>query len=761
MGLFSSKKKTYVNTTVQKVFEEAQIKDSAVTGLMRGIVQGDDIISNMLEEITQSVAIRADNGFSWAKKNYFPGLPVSDTKSVVTARTRVLSTLASLIHKTIQADYYQFGPLNSVHYGWQLLVDQYGYNPQTNEIVGLKTADGRPVYLSNIVATYQRKTFDDAVTYNDTGMFEQYGPAPSSGYRPSAPFNTLTGFGQYAPQAIYNVSDTVDHDYITISYEYADAAAVAQTRSLNISMENLDLVSDYHMVRYSDEDGKIRFFTYKDGAGTYPEIDGVMSDDYNDLGTYYPWLYYRFNSTRITDDAPLLVDWYNDSVKWAGKLGVDYDFVAESVEADPDHDDVEQCIMMFGVNPEAKAQSELEYLFEYFSLLYSNSVAADDLDDNLLNKFDDYTVSPSSAQVVQDKYFKMLFNHSGITKKRVAGKLGTVGTFTGEQTSFNVAVNYKNDRNVVVNSYTTMPGYRYRKQVSDAVYEEIEVYNPLVGYQVTDKKGTVGKAGDDTLLIPVDRAIATRMSVRNREDLLQRSLYMVVNTKVVVKSPWYSSGAFKIIMIIVSIIIIALSWGSATPAVAAAWAAGATAFALLVIQTIVISLAVSYAAKLFVKKVGPEIGLLVAVIAIAYGGYSSYGATTNSTSAIWGTRMLMLGNNLAQASNNRYGELIQDTQDDYIDFLNEADAMDTALNTFRDEHGLLAKSKALDGYSFVGLEPMVVLGEAPTDFYTRTVHSGNIGAVSLDVITGYVDQMLTLPKINETKGDFYDGVSLA
>ena len=53
------------------------------------------------------------------------------------------------------------------------------------------------------------------------------------------------------------------------------------------------------------------------------------------------------------------------------------------------------------------------------------------------------------------------------------------------------------------------------------------------------------------------------------------------------------------------------------------------------------------------------------------------------------------------------------------------------------------------------LSPFTIFGESPEEFYTRTVHSGNIGTMAIASVTSYVDLSLTLPKISETVGETF------
>ena len=259
MGLFSSKKKYVVNVTVQPIFEDKNIPDSVKSGILKGIVAEGDINEYMLEEVSQSVGIKANIGYAWAKKNnYAAGIPSAQVVSNVSARNAVMSTIAAIEGGPVKRVYYRFGPMNSLHYGWTYIVNSYGYNTQTNEIVGLSTSTGFKCYLKDMRATYTRESYNFILDTYDNGMLDQLGPSPRSGYTPSNPFTYMgnNGIGEYAEQPAYEVSDTAVDDYVTVTYEFVDAAGTIVVRGLTIPITGLAEQGDYHQVRYSRDSGR-------------------------------------------------------------------------------------------------------------------------------------------------------------------------------------------------------------------------------------------------------------------------------------------------------------------------------------------------------------------------------------------------------------------------------------------------------------------------------------------------------------------------
>ena len=75
MGLFSSKRKTYVGTTVMRVLEDNVIPDSIKTGSVKAMFAKGEFSDFILEELVQGIGVKADRMYSKAKRSYSPGLP--------------------------------------------------------------------------------------------------------------------------------------------------------------------------------------------------------------------------------------------------------------------------------------------------------------------------------------------------------------------------------------------------------------------------------------------------------------------------------------------------------------------------------------------------------------------------------------------------------------------------------------------------------------------------------------------------------------
>ncbi|AUV61829.1 hypothetical protein HWB52_gp14 [Pseudomonas phage Littlefix] len=760
MGWFSSKKKYVVNVTVQKIFEERLIPHSALQGIVKGITAEGDINEYIMEELSSSIGIKINTGLAWAKKNnYATGIPRAAVVSNITARDAVMRLIAVNEGGAISPRYYRFGPMNSLHYGWTWLVNTHQYNTLTNEIEALSATTGFKCYLKDMRATYTQESYDFMVQTFDMGVLEQLGPSPQSGWTPSKPYTALKplGIGAYAPQPAYEVSATAVEDYVTVTYEFVDADGNFVERGLTVPIEGIAEQGDYHQVRYTRADGKDAFFTYLNGAGTYPALDAIYQLELGEgFGEYYPWIYFRIRDQIVSER--FMPEIYKSCKGYAKFLGVNYDQMLEAVEADPDVAQVAQCILQLGVHPGDQHKACIEYLFKHFTLMHENSLSQIQIADNLNEKFQAFSTSPSQIQYISDNAFGQTLQYSGITKKRIPGSIGKVGTYTS--TYGVVPITAQNFMKITPTG-TAMavqsngqPAYIYRRQVLDSMYEEIAVYGLRIDYNVHYKKGFGAQGTDPELLIPVDRNIMRTISVPNREQLVCRAMHMLVNTVQVIKTEWYQSGIFKWVMIIVAVVITVFSAGTAWQTIVAAAAISTTALVITIISMILNAIIIQLAIKLFVKKFGPEIGFIAAVAAMAYGAYTGFGAPANST---WGESLIAIGNGLARQSTAAMGKMVEDIQDEIMEFQEYTSGQFDSLKEQRDQLGLNPQFQGLDGLDLIALVPDTIFGESPQDYYSRTVHSGNIGASSYELVEYYHTYALQLPKLTDVEGDFDNG----
>lgn len=736
MGLFSSKYRTTVGTAVSRVIEDEALPQSVKTGSIKSFFNDGNIPDYVMEELVASIGIRAERMYTYAEDHYTHGLPSGEVYSSTQGRQQVEAVIEAQEGQQVLIDYVRYGPPNTLHIGWMKLISQHGYNTVTNELGALSTLKGHPVYLHDMVVVVPESQIGSL----EAGALEQWGTAASAGYTPERPKSVGGMLKLMAPSPVHR-SATANDLHLLVTYVWktsTSALAPLNTETFTIPVAEYDDEADYFHAKYT-VNGQAKYWIYKNKSGWYPTLDAVFVDGPAVAGSYFPFIYFRHNKQSVISNTS--TDAYLTSKKMLKYLGMDYDLLAETIDDNPDIADVEQAMMVFAVPPVSTNPIENRYLFDYFDAMHYA------MDGSELSEFDVArsrffgSSTTKNTTVIKDSLFKMALGNDGIYKRMVAGTIGEVGTYSSSYEVVDAEETYfdpETDQNTVV----TVPSktHRYRHQVAPGLYEEVLVRNLKMTYYVFENYTTTGDETDDILLIPIDKTVSQNYSIADRETLYARSMHFVFNSRVVTKVKWYQTGVFKALLIIIAIVITIYTYGAdGGSSIAAALGLSGTAG---LIATIVVNLAIgqllAVGFKLFVKAFGPELATALAIIAIVYGGYQII-QSGGVAGAPWAQTLLQISTGLQQAV----------IADKFEDLLAEAEG----FNLFVEEQTkLLEKSQDLLDKNNV-LSPFVIFGEAPEDFYNRTVHSGNIGILGINAISSYVDVALTLPKLKDTLGE--------
>ena len=213
----------------------------------------------------------------------------------------------------------------------------------------------------------------------------------------------------------------------------------------------------------------------------------------------------------------------------------------------------------------------------------------------------------------------------------------------------------------------------------------------------------------------------------------------------VITLAWYQQSWFSGLLFAVGLVVTLISMGTASGPMAGLLngisASALKIAAIALIKQIVMAYLFTYVLTLFVKAVGGEVAILLAVVAVIYAGYDAYSAGSIKGAPL-AQDLLRISSGLTKAVTTNIQEMMNDLLAEYKSF-----------NQFKDEAAkqLEEANKLLENKNW--LNPFVIFGEKPDDYYNRTVHSGNIGIVGISAISSYVDNALTLPKLDQSIGD--------
>lgn len=740
-----AKERITVGTQIVRAIEDDKIPSSVKTGVTKSLLQDGDLVDYVTEELLGCIGVRADRMYEYARKGtYVHGLPSGRyTNPAGEAVAAVTAVLHSLSGTAVTVDYLHWGVPNNLHTGWVMLQAVHGYDPETNQLGVLSATYDTEVYLENMVVVVPKA---DLATTSRKSL-EQWGPAARSGYTPTR--DLTPGMKNTLGPSEVEASESAFYEHVRVEYMWLDEDEKVQKDSFTIPTNGLNSQKNYFHVRYF-AGGVPKWWMYEDGSGTWPSLDYVYDKPVGDSGSFFPFIYFRYNKKSETDNKTTLS--YKGGKKLTKYLGMNFDDIAEAINSNPDITDVEQAMLMFAVPAVPETQIEKRYVFEFFNSLYLSQSSGDQLKAPLVGALVDTTpgrvttienVAP--GMVIQDRRFKMTLRNSGIYKRKVAGKLGPIGTYYAGYNAFSTdkfvpIVDAETGEPVATLDVYTKHHY-YRRQITKTIYEEILVVGLQTQFDIFETWHTIGDEDDDILIIPVDHAISKTYSIAEREELYSRAAHFVFNSRIVTKVKWYQTGLFKAVLIIIAILIIVFSKGTAAKAAWALVAAGAyTAAAYIILSMIIEMIVYAVLFRLFVKVVGVKVAFIVAIIA-AIAGVSSSIDAGSIEGAPFAAELLTASSGISAAVGKQLQSEIGDLLAEYSDWQKQMKEQTKLLD---------AGKELLEGN--LHLSPFVIFGEKPDDFYNRTVHAGNIGVVSLDVVSSFVDVKLSLPKLVDTLG---------
>lgn len=737
MGLFSSKKKTYVYSSVSRMIEDENIINSNQAAVTEYILQNTlqttttlkemSIVDHMLQAAQNSLPTKWGNAYRRAEAGeYIYGLPKS---SVMLQESKDLSEtlqtmLSSNAQQPVELVYGRVGEINYFHMARQKLEQEYGWRFTANELPQLSAQFGATVYMENFQLHYPPETVEDVA---DDRFFEQWGYSARAGKT----HNRAQDLD--APHSLLVENPSAITPFARVYYTYVKDGKV-QEGTFDFGFDELDDSADFIMAcyRYGDE---VRFFTGDFGSGEFPEVERVFQTG-ETIGKFYPRLYARLNKQNLAADTLKDTDEYQNCQKFWKAVDVNWaDWVNELHDNMESVGDIAQVYVTCAVPANSKDPLCAQYLYKYFKRLHKmqadKTIRAKDY--LVLNRDMITTQARDGMSIVlQDKVHKQSLAFSNIGLHLEKGNIGPVGTYKTEYTTITGLEMSFLPRRVKTNVH------RYKCQITESTVEIITVYGLSLSEFVTGGKTAVSSGDSESLLIPLDYSMTSEMTNRDYETVVAKSLHVVVNTVKVVKVKWYQRGVFKAILFVAAVVMSVWTGGQSL-----------TLYTIIVatVQAIAVSVVIGLVAKLAVK-LGVSVNLVAAVTAViaiiaGYANLSDAGkvmgisaktlnAATNVAVQLQGQMRQLEMQSLAKSMTDLSGEF--ETKMKELQELQDALAMDrqilnNALWVSPDTHG-----------AFINL------GESADDYYTRTIHSGNVGVHVIDITLNSVERMLQLPK---------------
>ena len=719
MGIFSSKTVVQVAASVTPLVTDRP--NLARVGVLKAIFGNTDITSTMLTTMLAGYNIEPNRIYNFAKdtNNYFLGLPASTKPEPEPKLDAVESVILAYENKTI-AD---------------ISVNDVFYRTPTTE--------DRAAYLLQSVGTYDPENeWYTALPNLSNGYVGIVGDIAELELNPPGSREEI---GWLAPNEFA-------YTYEITRFDPDNRAETEETVSLVIRTDAVDtsLVRDWgspcyiakYTVRIDGFYNEDRIFVYDPNTDIYPELD--IFPDLVREGEYMPVVPLRLNKEFITEDGdPSSV--YTKNIDQIDRLleliTLNREDLQENLATNPDIDDIQASYITFSIpigldfdlNAEEK-QGTLEYLERYFYYLLTQQKFDKDAylaDTDLYN-----AISVRDGGLNTYLHWNYIEIYDGTydsesLKYRLKWEL--------ETEDINAAwfqFTFYNDDGLRLevhdhNTQTcTVIHVRGLYHISDIYKGKQEVTRVVDAFHPVEEKRTNG------FFIPLNYNILRQLPNAKQTAVALDSLSLVNYAVQKTKVKWYERGAFAIL---VTIVIVVIAVVTQNYALLASGALTASQVALLILQSILVSVITGALLKpilqVLIDIFGIEFVAVVAAVLAVMGFIDATGIADLSSTLPSAEVLLQASTQLSTAVTDAIGQEIVALQEDYMDFLEEVqsvqDEIDEILETFN------ANSFMSD------LVMQTKTYESPDQFFRRT-NTIDIGLMSLDTIEYFYDNALNI-----------------
>lgn len=689
MGLFSSSKKTYVaSTTINVIDNPGNPEKSAV---LHSILNQNNLTDDLLTTYTHGMHLKFNAAYLYAQNHYTYGLPQGTLDRGMGDQDAVRTVLETLNGTEVAIEYCVLATDCDDDFAYPFLYASRGWNP-------------------------------------DTGVVTIH------------PFVTTTA-PVYFLDALVTAANTLQ-----LTYGYTSFNEPLRQVTETITVADLVPSALYYRVCYykMNADGTLQaarnYWNYRIGAGTYPTLNTPPNSGL--ASPFFPIIPLRKNNTDLTHSSLSSTDLYKTSKTLLKKVGLDFLHLGESINANPDVGEVDHVFLYFGVDLQSSVAATQRYLLEFFAQLAPLSRTS--YAEYLRWKKQPTTLPPQSKLTIEDAGYKADISYSYIRVRFVTGSIGKVGTVTRTNTirdrllwGSGFYFRYYEDSSIT-----------FRVQIASNVYKEVEVRGLTHTNYVYNRHSVITSLEDSikddySFIIPLNRHVYSNLSARMRMNVANDGLKLVFQSYKVVRTKWYESGFFQFVM--VTIAVAAAIFGAWQVSAAIVASTTATEMAMIILATIVKVIAISYGFKLVTDVLGAELSLIIAAVLMVYTLGS--GLQQGSLKGVpYASELLSASTGLSKSASDNIAEQINDLLGDRAKAQTEQDLMWDKLESAQE---LLATNGIIDPMEFINTVPALQPYESPDEYYYRTVHSGNIGVLSLDAPTNYVDYMLMLPRASE------------
>lgn len=733
--MFGSKKVYTAGVEWSQAFESGKFIDPTKGAIIKSVLDGGDMLEYMTQAANNGLTSAARKYLNYGKTKYMYKLPEGDTSLATFSTSLLKSIIETEIGKPInlliatldteQTDYFVFEWVQK-NYGWRS-TDNVVLNPPAGSI-GEVNIDSYDVVEDSFIEIKFRHNVKYSYIYVKS--------------------STSYGFPIMTRQTI-----------ATFSYFYLRFPLHNQ-RDLN-----------YGVVYTEDGSNEEKYWTYRPVTNKYPEL--AVSDPLVDRSPYYPIVPIRNNKVNLTAQKSTNPDLYNQAKKMLGFFDLDLEALTKEINKSGSIGDIEEVFFLLAADMRSKIPIVNEYLFRFWKkqimLGYDPDYVIDPYDlgysvvsnrygtgsylsneeveyDFTIKALMNYTGNPPIRNLtIKDREFNTEIKYRAAEYKLVKGVIGKIGTVTKKFTKVSDGTFAYTSNNIF--SFTQYKKYprsyfTFRRQYSATHYEQVivgglESLTTVYGRRniaVTAIPGNDSKA----FVIPLNYDVLKSFNSKDESAIIYECVSMSIYWIHVTKKSFFSSGFFKFLSIVVTVVI-AVYTGYFTKL------ASMTFEQIIkeVVFTALKSIAIDYA----VQKLAAINDVLAMVAAVSFAI-----ASGDLEFKFDPKNLLPMAKDLLEAVTMMAGTKMQslmyemeDLQKDWADFLKSSEQrmeeLEAAMDLLDNENNIFDPAYVM--YRTLQFKP----NETASSFYTRALET-NPGVLSLDYISAFTSMQLKLPEFN-------------
>lgn len=755
---FKKKRKTFVSSQIVQILDEEYINN--VPGITQAIMYSIFNDTNVADEIhtyiTTGTAAQFKKFYNYGKNKFIRGLP-SSTGLNITALDRGflqyirqqfgVSNRHILYAETGGGDFFHEGiaAINSLYgfnfvdqsvtlegkkwecYSFNLAINNEDFESYEEDFLNNFHQFKTSVNPITLVGDGSDAADDIAMAPYFLGVIETY----------EKPINVIAGTNNHITANLrrwgknpeYDAEEAAELNYDVPEYIWIyDSVSVSLPDTLITDLETRGYA--VYLEAFGDNTFAVRHFSYTFETGN-SALDALLNAPIPAVpSTFFPMAPIKTNHNYLevgkgnSGNRALA----RSSDRLISRLDMNLSTFVNGLKGNDDSKNIREAVLMVGCPLKTHSEVQKRYLFDFLAKQYDG---VGDVTDELIMRW---------RTTGYDTYIK----HYGI--ERIEEKVTKPGNL---QSNFETKIfleDITERRNVRISEDTFEIQdvvIRRDKQFMASYYPDDEtrisykLRRPELAVFIQGSRYAFHEADSDEFIIPVDYEIVRNYRRSIQEELLLRCLYMQVSVLVRVKVKWYQRSWFRVVTIVAAVALAVFSGGAAIGAIGAAVGSGVFAVASVIGQIILTAIVVKVAASYLIEQLGPKYALIAAIAATIASAY--FGATVNFDvgGLVQTVDLLNIALNLVDYVVQGIEVITEKMLEAGYEEISELQKEMSRLTEIAESENLLGERH--------WIVPMLLLGEGPEQFYSRTIGNTNPGLQSIEQVTYYVESQLALP----------------